>query len=83
MSDKEKELFEDLALKHMDNLYSTAIRLVKNTKIAEDLVQRTFESAFRRFENYNKKSDFEKWMIGNLMFILTSDGYMTNNKRRL
>jgi RNA polymerase sigma-70 factor (ECF subfamily) len=80
MSDNEKKLFEDLALKHMDDLYSNAIRLAKNTKIAEDLVQQTIESAYGCFEKFDKNSDFEKWLNRILMFIHVN-GFMIHQQK--
>jgi RNA polymerase sigma-70 factor (ECF subfamily) len=80
MTDNEKKIFEDLALKHMDNLYSNAIRLVKNTKNAEALVQQTFESAFASFEKFDKKSDFENWLNRILMFIHVN-GFMIHQQK--
>jgi hypothetical protein len=46
MSDSDNQLFENLAIKHMDNLYSNAIRLTRSAKGAEYLVQQTYATAF-------------------------------------
>jgi RNA polymerase sigma-70 factor, ECF subfamily len=83
MSKKDKLLFEDLALKHMDNLYSKAIRLAKNTKNAEDLVQLTFKTACEQFEKFDKNSDFEKWLNRILMLILVRDGFMIQQQKEM
>ena len=69
MFDSDRQHFESLAIQHMDTVYSQAIRLLRNAKNAEDLAQRTFESAYRRFEKFDKRSDFKKWLIEILMLI--------------
>ena len=75
MSENENHLFKQLALECMDNLYSKAIRMVNNTKIAEDLVQQTYELAYNRFEQFDKSDDFEKWLIGIFIFIWASNSF--------
>ncbi|MDZ7721529.1 MAG: hypothetical protein U5R06_01575 [candidate division KSB1 bacterium] len=69
MTDNEIRLFENLALKHMDKLYSQAIRLAGSTETAESLVQQTYKLSYWRFEQFDKTADFEKWLIRNLAFI--------------
>ncbi len=72
MSESEEQFFKDLAIKHMDNLYSNAIRLVGSAEGAEDLVQQTYASAYCLFENFDKNSDFDAWLNEILMFIYIS-----------
>ena len=72
MFDSENQLFENLAIKHMDNLYSKAIRLVRSAKGAEDLVQQTYASAYCVFEQFDKNSDFNKRLNEILMLIYTN-----------
>jgi len=67
MSDSEKQLFENLAFEHMDSLYSKAIRLARSQEGAEDLVQQTYASAFGVFEQFDIRSDFNKWLNEILM----------------
>ena len=69
MSDSKKQLFESLAIKHMDNLYSKAIRLARSAKEAEYLVQQTYMSAYCVFEQFDKNSDFDNWLNEILMLI--------------
>jgi len=65
----EKQIFENLALKHMDNLYSKATRLVGNAEGAEILVQQTYATAFVAFERFDKNSDFNTWQNEILMLV--------------
>jgi len=74
MSDDDKQLFENLAIEHMDSLYSRAIRLAKSAEVAEGLVQQTYASAFSAFEQFDKNNDFNKWLEEILMLIYTSAG---------
>jgi len=67
MSDSEKQLFENLAIEHMDSLYSKAIRLARNSEVAEDLVQQTYASAFCVFDQFDKSDNFNKWLNEILM----------------
>jgi RNA polymerase sigma-70 factor, ECF subfamily len=62
MSEKEYQLFEQLALRNMEHLYSKAIRLAGNASSAEGLVQRTFASAYDLFPQFDKTNDFNLWL---------------------
>jgi RNA polymerase sigma-70 factor (ECF subfamily) len=80
MSDSEKQLFENLAIEHMDSLYSKAIRLGRSSEGAEDLVQQTYASAFCVFEQFDKNNNFNKWLNEILMrtYSLLSKKYSAN-----
>jgi len=69
MSENEKQLFENLAIEHMDSLYSRAIGLAGNAEAAEGLVQQTYSSAFCAFEQFDKNNDFNIWLHEILMLI--------------
>jgi RNA polymerase sigma-70 factor (ECF subfamily) len=51
-TDRTRREFEALALEHLDQLYSAALRLTKNERDAEDLVQDAFLRAFRFFDKF-------------------------------
>lgn len=69
MSNNEEKLFEDLALKYMDALYSNAIKLAGSATVAEELVQQTYASAFFGFKLYERDSDFGEWLNDLLMIV--------------
>ena len=55
--------FESLSLQYMDMLYSTALRMTKNTEEAEDLVQDTYFRAFKFFNKFEKGTNFKAWIF--------------------
>ncbi len=59
MTNEEKRIkFEELAYDHLDSLYSTALRMTRNTQEAEDLVQDTFLRAYRFFDKFELGTNF-------------------------
>jgi RNA polymerase sigma-70 factor, ECF subfamily len=66
-SQDKKNSFENIAFEHMDSLYSTALRLTRNTEEAEDLVQDTYLRAFRFFEKFEEGTNFKAWIFKILM----------------
>lgn len=55
--------FENLALKHLDPLYSAALRLTKNDRDAEDLVQDTVLRAYRFFDKFERGTNIKAWLF--------------------
>ncbi|HUK66733.1 MAG TPA: sigma-70 family RNA polymerase sigma factor [Anaeromyxobacteraceae bacterium] len=55
--------FERLAMKHLDPLYSAALRLTKNDRDAEDLVQDTFLRAYRFFDKFERGTNIKAWLF--------------------
>ena len=55
--------FEDIAMEHIDSLYSMAIRLVFNKEAAEDLVQETYLKAYRFFDTFQKGTNIKAWLF--------------------
>ncbi len=60
---EKKEKFEEIAFDFMDSLYSTALRLTRNTEEAEDLVQDTYLRAFRFFDKFQEGTNFKAWIF--------------------
>lgn len=56
------ETFERDALKHLDQIYSAALRLTKNPSDAEDLVQETYAKAYAAFHQYSSGSNLKAWL---------------------
>ena len=55
--------FEEIAMEHIDSLYSMAIRLVFNKEEAEDLVQETYLKAYRFFNTFQKGTNIKAWLF--------------------
>jgi RNA polymerase sigma-70 factor (ECF subfamily) len=55
--------FEKLSMEHMDALYASALRLTRNPKDAEDLVQDTYLKAFRFFDSFEPGTNIKAWMF--------------------
>ena len=59
---KKKE-YEDLFLPLLDNLYSIALRMTRNEKDAEDLVQESYLKAFRFFHRFERGTNARAWIL--------------------
>jgi RNA polymerase sigma-70 factor (ECF subfamily) len=62
-TDLTRDEFQELALKHLDPLFSAALRLTKNDRDAEDLVQDTFLRAYRFFEKFERGTNMKAWLF--------------------
>lgn len=58
-----KVQFEGLFLPLMDNLYNLAIRMTRNARDAEDLVQETYLKAYRFFNHFQEGTNAKAWVI--------------------
>jgi RNA polymerase sigma-70 factor (ECF subfamily) len=54
--------FETLALPHLDGLYAAGLRLTRNPRDAEDLVQDTVLRAFRFFDKFERGTNIKAWL---------------------
>ncbi len=77
---KKQREFEDTAMEHTDALYRTALRMTKNTKDAEDLVQETLLKAFRFFDRFEKGTNIKAWLFKIMMNIFIND-YRQKSKK--
>lgn len=55
--------FEREALPHVDALYGTAIRLCRNERDAEDLIQDTLLRAYRFWEKFEQGTNCKAWLF--------------------
>ncbi len=55
--------FSDQAMVYMDQLYSAARRMTRNTADAEDLVQETYLRAYRGFGNFQQGTNLRAWLF--------------------
>jgi RNA polymerase sigma-70 factor (ECF subfamily) len=55
--------FEAVALRHLDALYAAALRLTKNDRDAEDLVQDALLRAYRFFDRFERGTNIKAWLF--------------------
>lgn len=62
-SNRTRAEFERLAMEHVDALYSAALRLTRNERDAEDLVQDTLVRAYRFFDKFERGTNIKAWLF--------------------
>lgn len=77
---KKQREFEDTAMDHTDALYRTALRMTKNEKDAEDLVQETLLKAYRFFDRFEPGTNIKAWLFKIMMNIFIND-YRQKSKK--
>ena len=75
--DEFKKEFEDVALQHMNALYSAALRMAKNKTEADDLVQDTYLRAYRFFDRFERGTSMKAWL-----FTILKNTFINNFKKR-
>jgi RNA polymerase sigma-70 factor, ECF subfamily len=74
--------FHDQALRHLDPLYATALRLTRRSVEAEDLVQETVLRAYAAFERFEPGTNCRAWIFRILMNTFIN-GYRRRRRERL
>lgn len=77
-TERSRREFEGLSLEHLDPLYSAALRLTKNERDAEDLVQDTFLRAFRFFDKFERGTNMKAWL-----FKILTNTFINKYRRRV
>ena len=70
--------FEETALVYTDELYATALRLTKNERDAEDLVQETYLKGFTFFHRFEKNTNCRAWL-----FKILTNTFINNYRRKV
>ncbi len=76
-----RKQFEELLSPWLDPLYASAVRLTRNERNAEDLVQDTVMRAWRFFDKFERGTNFRAWIFK----ILTNtfiNGYRKDSRER-
>src|ERR1044071_8023603 len=60
---RDRVRFEEEALELSDQVYRVARRLVPSREEAEDLVQQTYERAFRSWRQYTPGTNLRAWLL--------------------
>ncbi|MFT3708184.1 MAG: sigma-70 family RNA polymerase sigma factor [Archangium sp.] len=80
-SNQQRSQFEAQLKPWLDGLYASALRLTRNERNAEDLVQDTVMRAWRFFDRFERGTNFRAWIFK----ILTNtfiNGYRRNTRER-
>jgi RNA polymerase sigma-70 factor (ECF subfamily) len=72
------ERFEQDVLPYLDQLYSAAMRMTRNSADAQDLVQETFAKAYASFHQFQPGTNLKAWLFR----ILTNTFINTYRKRQ-
>ena len=62
-NDRTRREFEALSLPHLDALYAAALRLTRNERDAEDLVQDGILRAYRFFDRFERGTNAKAWLF--------------------
>lgn len=62
-SRKEKAQFLEEAVPHMQSLYRVSLSMTQKKDLAEDLVQETYQQAWKSFQGYNPGTDCKAWLF--------------------
>ena len=77
-SDRLRQEFENLTLDHVDGLYSAALRLTKDERDAEDLVQDAYLRAYRFFDKFERGTNIKAWL-----FKILTNTFINRYRRRV
>src|SRR5262249_2322996 len=77
-----RQEFDQVALPHLDSLYGAALRLCKNERDSEDLVQDAMLRAFRSFGQFERGSNARAWLYKILVNTFIN-GYRRRQRERV
>ncbi len=69
--------FESMAMPFMDQLYSHALRLTKNSSDAEDLVQETYLKGYKAFSSFKEGTNLRAWL-----FRILTNSFINNYRKK-
>ena len=76
--ESQREVFEREALPHLDALHGMALRLTRDERQAEDLVQDALVKAYRFFHRFEEGSNIKAWLFK----VLVNTFYNTVRKEK-
>ena len=59
----ERTAFDELVVRHREQVFATAYRMVSNAETAEEIAQETFIKAFRALGGFRGDSSFRTWLL--------------------
>lgn len=58
----ERAAFDELVMRHREQVCATAYRMVGNAETAEEIAQETFIRAFKGLRSFRRKANFKTWL---------------------
>ncbi len=78
------DIFETLALIHIDSVYRLALHMAGNEDDAQNLVRNTYLKAYKSFSRFEAETICKAWLLGILNNTLVSSAHdCSRNRRRL
>lgn len=68
MKNEQEVIFTREAMPHLKDLYRTAVRLTRDSAIAEDIVQEVFMQAWKSFGSYEPGTNCRAWLYQIMFF---------------
>ncbi len=78
---RKEDDFTAESLKHLDSLYSTALRMTRNPADAEDLVQATMLQAYRKREQFAPGTKRRAWLFKILTNTFINNYHRSNREK--
>ena len=63
-SDPDHQKFADIVEAYYESIFRGAISVARDRHVAEEIVQSTFVSAFKKFDSYSARSSVFTWLYG-------------------
>ena len=79
----QRQAFEREALPHLDAMYGMALRLTRDERDAEDLVQDALIKAYRFFDRFEEGSNIKAWLFKVLVNLFYNSYRKSKNLQRL
>ena len=58
----ERAAFDELVVRHREQVYATAFRMVRNAETSEEIAQETFIRAFKGLSRFRQNANFKTWL---------------------
>ncbi len=58
----ERAAFDELVVRHREQVYAAAFRMVRNAETSEEIAQETFIRAFKGLRRFRQKANFKTWL---------------------
>jgi RNA polymerase sigma-70 factor (ECF subfamily) len=75
----DKEAFAELVTNYSERIYNLALRILRNSEDAEDILQETFLTVLQKLDTFDGRSNFFTWIYR----IATNASLMKLRKKRL